>query len=373
MTSLLSFAGIMMLIGTALMLYATVQAVRYRTDPRRLILWGAVHDVGIVVIAITTQSALGTTGACMFAIFQLCTRLLAWSALSSLRFQGGETFKELLGVGRQKPYAAALYALGMLAAVGGSPFLVPEGRAFIVDAVFDTMGSLGLGCLMLMAAATTAFIWLHVDAICKVWLEEGKDKEQGSYAKDHNFLALGLAAIVALLGIFRVGFAQFCGGMVEAPATHPAYLIFYIGAFVTGIAYFIGLRYSAFLGLATSVIAFIAVCCSPAAPLAQLFLIMVTVIGVIVSLYSVGYIHERKGWYWFFLLLTFASLTGIVSAHGTGNMYGYWELMTFASYFLVVHERRQDAFAAGLKYYVMCAGGALFMLPGLHLLGHLSP
>lgn len=50
-------------------------------------------------------------------------------------------------------------------------------------------------------------------------------------------------------------------------------------------------------------------------------------------------------------------------------MYGYWELMTFASYFLVVHENNRSAYDAGLKYYVMCAGGALFMLPGLLLLG----
>ena len=50
-------------------------------------------------------------------------------------------------------------------------------------------------------------------------------------------------------------------------------------------------------------------------------------------------------------------------------MYGYWELMTFASYFLVVHEGRRTAYEAGLKYYVMCAGGALFMLPGLFILG----
>ena len=375
MTSILSFAGIVMLFGTALLLYATAQAVRFRTDPRRLILWGAVHDVGIVIIALTTQSALGTAGAGMFAIFQICARLLAWSALSSLSLdRGGNTFSDLIGAGRKKPYSGALYALGMLAAVGGSPFLVPEGRAFVVDAVFDSMGAWGLGCLMLMAAATTAFIWLHVDAICKVWLEQQKnaDAPVASFAEDHNFLALGLAIVVALLGLFRLSLASSFGAYTEPTATHASYCIFYIGAFVTGLAFFAKLKYASYLGLATSVIALLSVLCSPAPALSQLFLIMVTVIGLVVCIYSVGYIHERKGWYWFFLLLTFASLTGIVSAQGAGNMYGFWELMTFASYFLVVHEGRRDAFDAGLKYYVMCAGGALFMLPGLHLLGFFS-
>ena len=79
---------------------------------------------------------------------------------------------------------------------------------------------------------------------------------------------------------------------------------------------------------------------------------------------------HRQGWYWFFLLLTFASLAGIVSTPDMAAMYGYWELMTFASYFLVVHEANRVAFDAGFKYYLMCAGGALLMLPGMLLLGN---
>lgn len=90
----------------------------------------------------------------------------------------------------------------------------------------------------------------------------------------------------------------------------------------------------------------------------RLFLLLIVLVALVVGVYSLGYIRdERRGWYWFFLLLTFASLAGIVSTPDTASMYGYWELMTFASYFLVVHEGRRTAFEAGLKYYVMCAGG----------------
>ena len=142
MTSILSFAGIMMLICTALLLYAAAMAVCSRTDPRRLILWGALHDAGIVCMAITAQTALGSAGAWLFVIFQVCSRLLAWCALSSLESGGKKPLSELIGQGRKKPYSGALFALGMLAAIGGSPFLVPEGRAFIVDAIVDSMGDL---------------------------------------------------------------------------------------------------------------------------------------------------------------------------------------------------------------------------------------
>ena len=109
-------------------------------------------------------------------------------------------------------------------------------------------------------------------------------------------------------------------------------------------------------------------------PISVMMLVVISTVSLMVHVYSLGYIHDRrKGWYWFFLLLTFASLAGIVSTPDTAAMYGYWELMTFASYFLVVHEGRRTAYEAGLKYYVMCAGGALFSVSTTFLNAALLP
>ncbi|MCR4666069.1 MAG: oxidoreductase [Desulfovibrio sp.] len=379
MTSILSFAGIVMLIGTALALYAAYMAVRNRTDPRRLIQWGALHDAGIVCVAFMTQTAMGTVGAWLFVLFQVCTRFLAWMALSSLE-DGSikRSVAELTGIGRLKPYSGALFALGMLASVGGSPFLVPEGRAFILNSLFDTMGTAALCSIILLACATTVFIWLNVDTVCKIWLQTAKDADTpvANAGQDKNAIALILGVAVAIIGLLREpitsGFCSGSGVLFEYASTHASYAIYYIGAFVTGIAFWASWRNAAWLGVATSLIAFLSVLFSTAGPLANLFLVMVTLVALLVSIYSIGYIHERKGWYWFFLLLTFASLSGIVSASESSAMYGYWELMTFASYFLVVHEGKQSAFDAGLKYYVMCAGGALLLLPGLHMIAQFT-
>ena len=370
MTSTLSLAGLLVLFGTALLLFATVQAMRCRTNPRCLILWGALHDVGILLMALTTQTQLGSTGAWLFVIYQVAARLLAWFGLRAMDpFLVKPNLQDLRGVGRIKPYAGAMYALGMLACVGGSPFLVPEGRVFIVNALVETGGSCGLLCLMLMALATTVFIWLHVDAVRLVWLEKAKEESYDNL-KGSSIFAIVLGVVVALLGLFRTPLTELIAplGFVVDHATDPTYTIFYLGAFITGLAFWLRVHYAAYLGCATSFLAFISVLIGSADPLSQLFLVMVTVVALVVSIYSIGYIHERKGWYWFFLLLTFASLAGIVTASESTSMYGYWELMTFASYFLVVHEGDSTAFSAGLKYYIMCAGGALFMIPGLHLL-----
>ena len=154
---------------------------------------------------------------------------------------------------------------------------------------------------------------------------------------------------------------------------HPAFWIYFAGAFVCGVAAWAKFRWMPHLGVLACAAALAATLTLDApAPVALLFLVMIGFIAFIVSVYSLGYMAHahRQGWYWFFLLLTFASLAGIVSTPDMAAMYGYWELMTFASYFLVVHEANRVAFDAGFKYYLMCAGGALLMLPGMLLLGN---
>ena len=83
MTSPLFTAGgswLPLLLGSVLLLIATVKAVRERKDPRRLILWGALHDAGVACMALTAQTAAGLTGLWLFVIFQISARLLALAA-----------------------------------------------------------------------------------------------------------------------------------------------------------------------------------------------------------------------------------------------------------------------------------------------------
>ena len=170
-----------LLLGSVLLLIATVKAVRERKDPRRLILWGALHDAGVACMALTAQTAAGLTGLWLFVIFQISARLLALAALARLA-PCGATLDELRGAGRRNPWAGALFGLGLLAAVGGSPFLLPEARALIVQGLLEAAPAGGLLCLLLMAAATTVFIWLYVDAVRRVSLEEAPESAEGADA-----------------------------------------------------------------------------------------------------------------------------------------------------------------------------------------------
>ena len=71
------------------------------------------------------------------------------------------------------------------------------------------------------------------------------------------------------------------------------------------------------------------------------------------------------------LLLVFlmlGSMLGLATAHEFGNFYLFWELMTWSSYLLVIHEQTPKALRAGFIYFLMCASGAYVMHFGILLL-----
>ena len=102
-------------------------------------------------------------------------------------------------------------------------------------------------------------------------------------------------------------------------------------------------------------------------PTSKLFALLFAGIIAIMVIYSIGYLAKQE-WvnrYYFFTFLMLGSMLGLTTAHEFGNFYVYWELMTWTSYFLVIHEQTQKALKAGLVYFVMCAGGAYLMHYGM--------
>ena len=369
--------------GLLFLLYGAWQAIRQRQNARRLILWGAVHDAGLICMALGAANAAAGTGIWLFVAFQLLARGLSWSALNSLAGPAAPsaTFAALRGAVKLQPVNGILFALGLMASVGGSPFLIPEGRLFITQGILASSLPLhcGLFCTVLAAVTATVLIALHVDALRQCFLQPCSTACDGAASGScrSDALTLVLGVLVALMGLARgpmLDVAAGWAGLQVAHATvHPAFWIYFAGAFVCGVAAWAKFRWMPHLGVLACAAALAATLTLDApAPVALLFLVMIGFIAFIVSVYSLGYMAHahRQGWYWFFLLLTFASLAGIVSTPDMAAMYGYWELMTFASYFLVVHEANRVAFDAGFKYYLMCAGGALLMLPGMLLLGN---
>ena len=83
--------------------------------------------------------------------------------------------------------------------------------------------------------------------------------------------------------------------------------------------------------------------------LSKLFAIVISMAVFLALVYSIGYFKGEKhnNSYFFFLLLTMGSLLGVATSTAFGNFYVFWELMTWSSYLLIVHEPTERALKAG--------------------------
>ncbi|MCS6783893.1 MAG: NADH-quinone oxidoreductase subunit M [Candidatus Caldarchaeum sp.] len=100
-----------------------------------------------------------------------------------------------------------------------------------------------------------------------------------------------------------------------------------------------------------------------------IFLAVVFVfVGLLSSLFSIGYLEERKPE---FYPLLFALITGMVGVVFSGDLFTFfvfWELMSVSSYLLVAFRYKSwEAVEASLKYLIMSAAGAAAILFGMSL------
>jgi hydrogenase-4 component B len=95
-------------------------------------------------------------------------------------------------------------------------------------------------------------------------------------------------------------------------------------------------------------------------PLSAIFLLVIALLAIVSSLYSVGYItHPHYGResltrYYPFLFVFLMGMIGVVVSWDLFLFLVFWEVMTLTSYFLVVFETdNPTSLKAGFKYFVM--------------------
>jgi len=95
-------------------------------------------------------------------------------------------------------------------------------------------------------------------------------------------------------------------------------------------------------------------------PLGVLFGLIVSTLWLFAAVYSFGYMegkHKQSTYYIFFLLSLSATL-GVAFSGNLVALYLFYELLTFATYPLVIHERSPEAIKAGSKYIIYSLSGA---------------
>lgn len=113
-------------------------------------------------------------------------------------------------------------------------------------------------------------------------------------------------------------------------------------------------------------------------PLGALFGIIVSTLWLFAAVYSFGYMKEksRQGTYYAFFLFSLTATLGVAFAGNLLALYLFYELLTLATYPLVIHQRTPEALKAGRKYILYSFSGAGVLLLAIvityALAGHLN-
>ncbi|WP_128477774.1 cation:proton antiporter [Halorussus pelagicus] len=102
-----------------------------------------------------------------------------------------------------------------------------------------------------------------------------------------------------------------------------------------------------------------------------LFALLASMLWVVTSLYSIGYMRglDEHGQTRYFAAFagSVASAVGVAFAHNLVVLYVFYELLTVATYPLVAHDETAEARAAGRKYLAYTFGGGVAVLAGILL------
>jgi multicomponent Na+:H+ antiporter subunit A len=109
--------------------------------------------------------------------------------------------------------------------------------------------------------------------------------------------------------------------------------------------------------------------------LSEAFALLISGIGVLIVLYSGGYLrgHPQQGRFFSFILMFAASMLGLVMADNLLLLFIYWELTSITSFLLIGFDHeRQAARRAAFQALLVTGGGGFCLLAGLMLTGTLA-
>ena len=102
-------------------------------------------------------------------------------------------------------------------------------------------------------------------------------------------------------------------------------------------------------------------------PLALLFISLSAGLWLLTTIYAIGYLEgspHRSRFFGFFSLCVTATV-GIATAGNLVTFFLFYELLTLATYPLVVHRGTPQALAAGARYLIYTLGGGAALLAGI--------
>jgi NADH-quinone oxidoreductase subunit L len=106
-------------------------------------------------------------------------------------------------------------------------------------------------------------------------------------------------------------------------------------------------------------------------PLSILFTMLVAFFGLIIAIYSMGYMKGEEGLtrYYFLILLFIGSMIGLVISDNMLQMFIFWEMVGLCSYALIAFwYKKPESIKAGVKVFIMTRIGDIALLAAIGIL-----
>ncbi len=375
--------------GAVILLLFEILALMQSQNLMRLLVLSTIAEAGYIMLGLGSGTYSGQTGAWLHLEYQILMRGMVFIVAAAIISLGGSgSIEKLRGIGRKSPFLATFFAFGIFSIMGLSPFKGSVSKFLIVYSNIEK-GSYVYAALAIVGSVIEAWYFIHlIQGICFEQKEQDTQPAGKSEQKPAGAVTL-LKVFIVLLGILTALTSLFPEPMIRlaenlagrlsgsvTPAKLPAFdtpwpvlvLVPYIGAFaVFVISHFLPkLRGMLAIGVVAATVALVWLDGSIDG-LSRIFSLIISLIVLMAAIHSIGYFKgkEHNNRYFFFLLLTLGSLIGVATSTQFGNFYVFWELMTWASYLLVVHDPTEKALKAGFKYFMMCTTGAYFMQFGI--------
>jgi formate hydrogenlyase subunit 3/multisubunit Na+/H+ antiporter MnhD subunit len=372
-------------LGLFLTLASEIAALLMIRDLKRMLMASCLAEIGYVLMGIGAGSLIGYTGAVMHLGYQVVMRLLVITAAAQLiRRTGSSKLDDLVGSSERYPFTSLMFGFGMFSVMGVSPFKGAFSKFIILYADIENGAwLLALGGTIASMISAVYFI-RAVQAICLQRQSHGilQDRPVSFFALTAADIPMAVLALVTIgLSLFPEPFlhaAAHVAGMVnlaDLPEFETGWsaqvLVPYLGGFLLFVLgrFSKRLRSIGAVAIAAATFALVATTLR-AGDVGDYFALIFSGIGLAVTVYSIRYMAHSHAVnrYYFFLFVMIGSLIGVATADHLGNFYLFWELMTWSSYLLVIHEQTDKALKAGKTYFLICASGAYVMHLGILML-----
>lgn len=379
-------------LGILLTALGVLQALRFQKNPLQAFFGLCILDIGYAVIGLSVGTDISAVGGLTTVCFNFIARMLGLIALYKLITAARQNSGTLGSIAKACPHTAVVFALSMFSAIEISPFFTPDAKHFILYGALlhgSPLNIFGSGFALFLTAANIAALIITLLFVHSLF--QGNQYAYSSYnfrtdiktssVLQHLFLILliilGLSGhnfIFLITGLYFDAKAMYAQLNLFAVHWNTETFLLYAGAFLVLVCGYVlpAVRKPLALILTLAALGFTATD-GNLLPLARFFAVLVSIMAVVITVYSFGYIKKNENCYYFLLLIMFGSVLGLLSSISYGSFFVFWELMTISSYILVAFDDTPKAHYAAKKYFLMSGIGSLLMLPALLMLHQHQP